>query len=175
MQRSSGTLALICLALCLPVLAQDTASSPPSAAQPASVPATSTNTAAASTTTVGLSDIRIVRLSQVRGNVQIDRHIGRGYEEGFVNVPITGGARLRTDVGLAEVEFEDNSTLRLTPDTEVDFTLLKRTATGSTISSMNVLHGMVYASLANTKGNTFTVAAGNASVALNQSSHIWVT
>ena len=168
MKLSSGTLALISFALCLPVHAQDTANPLPSAAQPASVAATSTNT-------VGLSDIRIVRLSQVRGKVNIDRHIGRGYEEAFANVPITGGTRLHTDVGLAEVEFEDNSTLRLTPDTEVEFTLLKRTATGSTISAMNVLHGMVYANLANTKGNTFTIAAGKASVAMNPSSHIRLT
>jgi hypothetical protein len=168
MKRSSGTLALISFALCLPVHAQDIANSSPSAAQPASV-------AASSTHTVGLSDIRIVRLSQVRGTVNIDRHIGRGYEEAFANVPITGGTKLHTDVGLAEVEFEDNSTLRLTPDTEVEFTLLKRTATGSTISEMNVLHGMVYANLANTKGNTFTIAAGKASVQMNPSSHIRLT
>jgi hypothetical protein len=120
----------------------------------------------------GLSDVRIVRLSQVRGKVQIDRHIGRSYEDAFANIPITGGARLRTDIGLAEVEFEDNSTLRLTPDTEVAFTLLKRTAAGSTISAMKVLHGMVYASLAKTKDNTFTLSAGDATVALNPGSHI---
>ena len=167
MKPGSGILALFSLALSLPLQAQVAATSSP-AAQPASV-------AAASSSTVGLSDIRIVRLSQVRGTVQVDRHVGRGYEDAFVNVPVTGGTRLRTDVGLAEVEFEDNSTLRLTPDTEVQFTLLKRTATGSTISSMNVVHGMVYANLANTKGNTFTVAAGNASVELNPSSHIRLT
>jgi hypothetical protein len=171
MKRSSGTLALISFALCLPVHAQDTANSLPPAAQPASVAATPTT----STNTVGLSDIRIVRLSQVRGKVDMDRHIGRGSEEAFANVPITGGTRLHTDVGLAEVEFEDNSTLRLTPDTEVEFTLLKRTATGNTISEMNVLHGMVYASLANTKGNTFTIAAGKALVQMNPSSHIRLT
>ena len=169
MKRSSGTLALISFALCLPVLAQDTASPSPSAAQPASVAAAST------TNTVGLSDIRIVRLSQVRGKVDIDRHIGRGYEEAFANIPITGGTRLHTDVGLAEVEFEDNSSVRLTPDSEVEFTLLKRAATGSTVTAMNVLHGMVYVNLANTKGNTFTVAAGKASVQMNPSSHIRLT
>jgi FecR protein len=168
MKPSSGALALFSLALSLTLHAQVAATSSPSAAQQASV-------AAASSNTVGLSDIRIVRLSQVRGKVEIDRHIGRGYEDGFVNVPITGGTRLRTEVGLAEVEFEDNSTLRLTPDTEVDFTLLKRNAAGSTISSMNVLRGMVYASLANTKGNTFTIAAGDASVQLNPASHVRLT
>lgn len=170
MRPSPGILALCSIALCLPVLAQDTTHSAISAtaAQPASVAATSANT-------VGLSDIRIVRLSQVRGAVTVDRHVGRGYEEAFANIPITGGTRLHTDVGLAEVEFEDNSTVRLTPDTEVEFTLLKRTATGSTISAMNVLHGMVFATVAGTKGNTFTLAAGKASVQMNPSSHIRLT
>ena len=141
MKPGSGILALCSIALCLPVLAQDTTAPSPSAAQPASVAATS------STNTVGLTDIRIVRLSQVRGTVTIDRHIGRGYEEAFANVPITGGTKLHTDVGLAEVEFEDNSTFRLTPDTEVEFTLLKRAVTGPTITAVNVLHGMVFANL----------------------------
>lgn len=175
MRPRSGILALVSVALCLPVLAQDTTSSSPAAAQPASVAATSENTAAASTNTVGLTNIRIVRLSQVRGKVDIDRHIGRGYEEAFANIPITGGTRLHTDIGLAEVEFEDNSTIRLTPDTEVEFTLLKRAATGSTLTAVNVLHGMIYSYVADTKGNTFTITAGKASVAMNPKSHIRLT
>jgi FecR protein len=168
MKPGSGSLVPVLFALCLPVLAQDTKVSSPSAAQPASVAATSVNT-------VGLNDIRIVRLSQVRGQVNIDRHIGRGYEEAFVNIPITGGTRIHTDLGLAEVEFEDNSTVRLTPDSEVEFTMLKRTSTGSTISAMSVLHGMVYATVAGTKGNTFTVAAGKASLQMNPNSHVRLT
>ena len=167
MKRSSGTLALICFALCLPVHAQDIANSSPSAAQPASVAATSSVRQLVSSEHHGIC----CALSQVRGTVNIDRHIGRGYEEAFTNVPITGGTKLHTDVGLAEVEFEDNSTLRLTPDSEVEFTLLKRAATGSTISSIKVVRGMrcVSPSLANTKGNTFTIAAGETSLQLNPS------
>ena len=167
MKRSSTYFALFPFALCVTVFAQTPTaqSSGSTTAQPIEAPASVASEA-------GLSDVRIVRLSQVRGKVQIDRHIGRSYEDAFANIPITGGARLRTDVGLAEVEFEDNSTLRLTPDTEVEFTLLKRRTTGSTISAMKVLHGMVYASLAKTKDNTFTVSAGDATVALNPGSHI---
>jgi hypothetical protein len=165
MKPISGTLTLlVSVALCLSVQAQDAANPSPAPASPAS-----------DSSTVSLSNIRIVRLSQVRGKVSIDRHIGRGYEDAFANIPITTGARLRTGIGLAEVEFEDNSTLRLTPDTEVEFTALKRTLAGPTISSITVLRGMVYASLASTKGNTFTVSSGNASIALNPSSHIRFT
>lgn len=171
MKPVPGTLALLSFALCIPSQAQDTTI--PS--QPAPQNTTTAQTAAAHTThTVGISDIRIVRLSQVRGNVEVDR-IGRGYEEAFANIPITGGTKLRTDVGLAEVEFEDNSSIRLTPDTEVDFVLLKRTATGATISSMNVVKGTVYASMMGKKGNTFTISGGNANLELDPSSHIRLT
>ena len=59
------------------------------------------------------SQARIVRLSQVDGDVQIDRNIGRGYEKAFINLPITQGAKLRTGSDArAEIEFEDGSTLR---------------------------------------------------------------
>jgi hypothetical protein len=172
MKPSSGTLALFSCALCLSLHAQDAATTQSSRVAARLPPA---RAAASSTNTVGLSDIRIVRLSQVRGKVSIDRHVGRGYEEAFANIPITGGTALRTEVGLAEVEFEDNSTLRLTPDTDVSFAQLKRTAAGSTISSMTVLKGTVYASLANTKGNTFTIAAADATIVLNPFSHIRLT
>jgi hypothetical protein len=57
----------------------------------------------------------------------------------------------------------------------VEFTLLKRTATGSTISEMNVLHGMVFASVAGTKGNIFKIAAGKAFLQMNPNSHVRLT
>ena len=57
------------------------------------------------------SQARIVRLSQVDGDVQIDRNTGQGYEKAFINLPITQGAKLRTGQGArAEIEFEDGST-----------------------------------------------------------------
>ncbi len=62
------------------------------------------------------SQARIVRLSQVDGDVQIDRNLGQGYEKAFLNLPVTEGAKLRTGQDArAEVEFDDGSTLRLHP------------------------------------------------------------
>jgi len=57
-------------------------------------------------------------------------------------MPIVEKIRLRTDDGVAEVEFEDNSTLRLAPDSEVEFQQLERLATGATASSVHLLRGM---------------------------------
>ena len=71
------------------------------------------------------SQARIVRLSQVDGDVQIDRNTGQGYEKAFLNLPITQGTKVRTGFGgRAEIEFEDGSTLRITPGTTVDFSEL---------------------------------------------------
>ena len=68
------------------------------------------------------SQVRIVRLSDVKGTVQIDKNSGLGFENAFANLPITQGTQLRTrDNGRAEVEFEDGSTLRIIPNTTVEF------------------------------------------------------
>ena len=65
------------------------------------------------------SHVRIVRLSSVEGNVQIDR-AGQGMERAILNTPIVEGTRLVTGKdGLAELEFENQTALRLTDDSEV--------------------------------------------------------
>lgn len=116
--------------------------------------------------------IRIVRLSQASGKVEMDRNIGHGFETAFNNLPITEGTRLKTGEGSAEVEFEDGSTLRLIPDTQVDFTQLSRSAVGATVSVMNVLRGAVYVSLNKTKGNTFNLTSGDGVVKPRPGAHL---
>jgi len=50
------------------------------------------------------SQVRIVRLSDVQGGVQIDKNTGLGFENAFLNLPITQGTQLRTrDNGRAEI------------------------------------------------------------------------
>src|ERR1700685_3375529 len=71
------------------------------------------------------SQARIVRLSDVQGGVQINKNSGLGFENAFLNLPVTQGTQLRTrENGRAEIEFEDGSTLRLTPRSELDFSTL---------------------------------------------------
>src|SRR5215475_12421873 len=71
------------------------------------------------------SQARIVRLSDVQGSVQINKNSGLGFENAFVNLPITQGVQLRTGTnGRAEVEFEDGSSMRLAPNTSLEFTSL---------------------------------------------------
>src|SRR5580704_1058133 len=91
------------------------------------------------------SQARIVRLSDVQGSVQIDKNTGLGFENAFLNLPITQGTQLKTrDRGRAEIEFEDGSTLRLTPNTTVEFSTLGVNDSGKRISEVNLVEGMAY-------------------------------
>ena len=91
------------------------------------------------------SQARIVRLSQVDGDVQIDRNTGQGYEKAFINLPVTQGTRLRTGQDArAEIEFEDGSTLRITPGTSVEFPELARRDSGARASSLELQQGTAY-------------------------------
>ncbi len=118
------------------------------------------------------SKVRIVRLSEVKGEVQIDRNIGQGFGSAMANLPVTEGARLKTGNGVAEVEFEDNSTVRLAPNSLVEFPQLELLPSGAKASAVNVVQGMVYVSLVNTKGNEFTLKFGQEKLNLPPDSHI---
>ncbi len=119
-----------------------------------------------------VSQIRIVRVSEVRGIVQMDRNTGRGYEAAFANIPVVAGTRLRTGEGVAEVEFEDNSSLRLAPNSEVRFGQLGRMATGGTETTVDVVKGLIFVSLEKTKGNEFNLVDGTARVVLMPGAHL---
>ncbi len=119
-----------------------------------------------------VSKVRIVRLSEVKGEVQMDRDTGRGFEGAMANLPIVEKSRLQTGTGVAEVEFEDNSTLRLAPDSLVEFTQLERLQDGTTASSVHLVKGMAYVSLVKTKGNEFNLLFGRQKLQLPPSSHV---
>ena len=119
-----------------------------------------------------VSKARIVRLSEVRGEVQMDRGLDRGFEPAIANLPIVENCRLRTGNGVAEVEFEDNSSLHLGPGSEAEFPTLERLANGATRTSVRVLTGMAYVSLMKTPANEFNLLFGQRSVELPPSSHV---
>jgi hypothetical protein len=91
------------------------------------------------------SQARIVRLSDVHGQVQIDKNTGLGFENAFANLPITQGTQLRTSSnGRAEIEFEDGSSMRLAPDTCVEFSHLGLSDSGKRISQVQLVQGLAY-------------------------------
>ncbi|HET6208671.1 MAG TPA: DUF6600 domain-containing protein [Terracidiphilus sp.] len=133
------------------------------------LPAQSTDEASQ---TAGVSKVRIVRLSEVRGQVQLDRNNDRGYEPATANLPIVEGSKLQTGQGVAEVEFEDNSTLRIAPDSLVEFPQLERRADGTTASSVHLVKGMAYVSIVKAKPNEFNLLFGEQKVSLPTPSHV---
>jgi hypothetical protein len=107
------------------------------------------------------TNVRIVRLSYISGDVQLDRREGQGYERAIMNMPIIQGNRLwtRGEDALAEVEFEDGSTLRLTPDTAVEFQELSLRGSGEKASSVDLQNGTAYFDIRNRMGD-FRVTFG---------------
>jgi FecR protein len=121
------------------------------------------------------SQVRIVRLSQVDGNVQIDRNAGQGYEKAFLNLPITEGMKIRTSHdGRVEVEFEDGSALRATPDTELEFAELSMRDSGARVSTVVLGKGTAYLNFKPGKDDEFTLNFGREKVPLKKPAHLRV-
>jgi hypothetical protein len=121
------------------------------------------------------SQARIVRLSDVQGGVQIDKNTGLGFENAFLNLPITQGAQLRTqDNGRAEIEFEDGSTLRITPNTSIQFDTLNVNDAGKHISTVNLVQGRAYVNWLGKSGDEFTLAFAQDKIQLAQPAHFRV-
>jgi hypothetical protein len=118
------------------------------------------------------SHVRIVRLSEVRGTVMMDRKTGQGMEGSIQNMPIVEGVRVQTTAGDAEIEFEDDSTLRITPNTLIEFPQLVRHEAGGTASTVKLVQGTMYVSLTGTKGNEFTVQTGAEKISVTPGTHL---
>jgi hypothetical protein len=121
------------------------------------------------------SQARIVRLSDVHGSVQIDKNTGIGFESAFLNLPITQGTQLKTrDNGRAEIEFEDGSTLRLTPNSSVEFSTLGVSDSGKHISVINLVEGMAYVNWLGKSGDQFSLNFSNEKLNLDHEAHFRV-
>lgn len=114
------------------------------------------------------SQVRIVRLSYINGQVQVDRGQGAGYEQALPNMPIVEGLKVSTGSdGVAEVEFEDGSTFRITPETEIEVRQLALEDSGATLSTVALLHGTAYIDFRKHKEDVFNLVLPNQEVALN--------
>lgn len=121
------------------------------------------------------SHARAVRLSDVQGNVQIDRNTGQGFENAFVNLPLTQGVKIRTqDRGQAALEFEDGSTVRLAPNTAVELPQLMLRDSGVKFSTIKVQEGTAYVDFLGTKDNVIEVTFAREDMTLTQAVHLRV-
>lgn len=130
----------------------------------------------AATEEAGHDTTRIIRV-QVDGTAQLDRNTGLGFEPLISNMPIIQGNKLRTENGLADVQFEDASTLRITPNSVVVFPQLARSETGAMTSRITLLKGTAYLNLRDTiaYGNTVEITFGNQLLLVAPGSHIHVS
>jgi FecR protein len=103
------------------------------------------------------SNIRIVRLSFVEGNVQYQRP-GQDWQDARLNLPIQEGFALRTTDGYAEVEFEDSLTLRLATNAIVEFTDLAL-RNGGRVTELTVPQGTAIISAKLKREDAVSVAA----------------
>jgi hypothetical protein len=135
--------------------------------------ALSAQTADIQETSGTVSKVRIVRLSEVKGEVSMDRALGRGMESAVANLPIVEQTRVQTAMGAAEVEFEDNSSLRIGPNSVVEFPKLERLPNGATVSWVHVLQGTAYVSLMKSPlGNQFMLVFGDEKLPLPPGAHV---
>ena len=132
--------------------------------------------ALAATNVLAESHVRIVRLSEVQGSVDIDRNTGQGFEKASLNMPLVEGMKLATKAdGRAEVEFEDGSTVRITPGTKVEFTTLSLQDSGAKVSTITLTQGQAYVEyMAKQKDNAFTLIFKDEKVRPGQAAHFRV-
>jgi FecR protein len=122
------------------------------------------------------SQARIVRLSDVEGNVQIDRRTGEGFESALENLPVLQGTRISTkDDGRAEIEFEDGSTVRLAPNSSIEFTRLSLHDSGGKNTELEVSEGTAYFNINPGKRDDFTVDVGQRSIKLEREARFRAT
>lgn len=89
----------------------------------------------------------VARLSNLTGNVFIQRASDIGYEECVVNTPVTEGDRLGTTDGRAEVHFGRGNYVRLDNETKIDFLNLPKK--GDDTVRIRVWSGNVYLEVSN--------------------------
>ena len=117
------------------------------------------------------SQVRIVRLSYVEGDVQLDRNEGQGFTKAFLNLPIIEGSRLSTGTdGYAEAELEDGSTIRLVPNSLAGFPELTRDNTG-TQTTVALTQGEAYFRWKQNHNDVLRVRSGDQIFTAKKKSH----
>lgn len=116
------------------------------------------------------SHVRIVRLSDVDGNVQIDRGTGEGFDAAITNMPVVEGMQIWTrDGSRAEVEFENGSTIRVAAGSHLSFPRLSLDDEGTKISEVQLDGGTGYFDLKPGRHDAFHLRFGQHTVSPRRS------
>ena len=152
--RVVSTLAATVLFVAVTALAQDPVVPPPPPDPPLQQSAQQTNPNSDS------NNVRAVRLSDVEGKVQVFNGADPAFDQAQQNMPVVEGMRLVTgDDGRVEIQFEDGSVARVTPNSSITLTQLRRTGDTSTITVIDANTGLTYYEL-NGRAGQYSVRFG---------------
>ncbi len=105
--------------------------------------------------------IRAVRLSNIVGSVQIMNGTETQFSQAYPNMPLMQGSTLKTgEDGRAEIQFEDGSVVRLTPNTSATMAVLGRNSLGNSNTEVDLLTGLSYVEMKGTAAQRFVVHFG---------------
>lgn len=105
-------------------------------------------------------DIRAARLTSVQGSVTVTDGSNTPVDA-QVNLPLLSGTQVATGPdGQAEIEFEDGSVARLTPNSALSLDRLDVAPGEIFTSDLSLLHGLAYFELRATQDYVYTVNAG---------------
>lgn len=125
----------------------------------------------------GNTKIAIAWLSEVSGEVELASGFGKEFQRPLNHTAVIQGSIIRTGMGRAEVELEDQTTIRVGPDSAIAFTRLELLPSGTKASTVRGVRGTIYVSLMpdyiiDTKGNDFELAFGRQQLYLKPSGHV---
>jgi len=119
------------------------------------------------------SHARIVRLSDIQGDVQVDRNTGQGYEKAFLNLPLTQGVKLRSgDAARAELELEDGSAVRIAANSVIEVPELSLRDTGVKVTTIHLQEGTAYVNFLGTKDSELTLTFAREHTTLVHAAHL---
>lgn len=119
----------------------------------------------------GDSFVRIVRISDLSGSVQVSRPTPgqtalRRWTPAMLNAPIVEGEDVRTLAGgEAEVQLECGSALRLTPNSEFAFSRLRLRSDGVHWTQVDLASGIAFFSVQKADARQFQVAVSGREIA----------
>ncbi|HEY6412835.1 MAG TPA: DUF6600 domain-containing protein [Edaphobacter sp.] len=91
---------------------------------------------------------RAARLSYLQGSVTVVRMDNTGSDTAQLNMPLAQGLRVMTgEDGQAEIEFEDGSLVRLTPNSSLSLDHLSADSGGNFQTQLSLVQGLIYAEL----------------------------
>jgi len=125
----------------------------------------------------GNTKVAIAWFSEVSGEVELASAVDQEFQRPLNHSAIIQGNIIRTGKGAAEVELEDQSTIRVGPNSVIAFPRLELLPSGTKASAVRGLRGTIYVSLmptyiVDTRGNDFELLFGKQQVHLKPSGHV---